>query len=36
MSDAARMNQGNKTAGIRDFFVVLFCFFAAAASLYMF
>ena len=36
MSDAARMNQENKTAGIRDFFVVLFCLGAAAASLYMF
>jgi len=35
MSDKQK-NQGNKTSGIADFFVVLFCLCGAAASLYLF
>ena len=36
MSDTPRKHQGNKQGRALDFFVVLFCLCAAAASLYMF
>jgi len=36
MSDIERKDKGNKSSGVLDFFVVLFCLCGAGASLYMF